>query len=662
MTERITLGSNIASLRAQRNLNRATDEVESVFARLSSGQRINSASDDAAGLAIADTLKSKRRIFTQGVRNFNDGLSLLSIADSAIEQLSNITTKLMELATQSANGSVSAAQRAALDEEAQALSDEFTRITQTTTFNGRNLFDSSFGSLSLQGSIGNDGSITSGLGGAIGTGQLNSATSLSMVSGNGRDVATGDLNGDGTIDFVAVGSTATGTVMLGNGDGTFRAGGSLNTSVARTDVVLGDMNSDGILDVISASGATVSINLGNGVGGFGAATTFSAGLSVAELEVGDINGDGALDVVVAGSETIQVETSNSGPPYYTPYYSYYQAASVKSLLGNGSGSLSGASLIRQSSSTASYYYTTIALELNDVNSDGNLDIIMGENRRNSTGGSGGYLITMLGDGSSGFTETDNDILLGWRSITSIEIGDINGDGKKDVVATAAQYYNYTLSSLGVIAFNGANNGTFSESLSLSTSGSTSADSDLVLGDINSDGNLDIVSTENDNINIRLGNGNGTFAANSSTTNSAWRLADADINGDGVIDILSVNNTGSIKALTSRTTDGVAPLLEFSLQSAQEAKEALTMFRNKLNILSSQRGKIGAFQSRLGVGQNVLQVTAENFAAAESRIRDTDVADDSSKLVRLSILQNSSTAILSQANLQPSLVLTLLNGG
>jgi len=100
----ITLGSNIASLRGQRQLAKTSAELGTVFGRLSSGQRINKASDDAAGLSIADSLKANSRILIQGVQNLNDGLSLLSIADSAIENLSDIVIRLEELAAQAANG------------------------------------------------------------------------------------------------------------------------------------------------------------------------------------------------------------------------------------------------------------------------------------------------------------------------------------------------------------------------------------------------------------------------------------------------------------------------------------------------------------------------------------------------------------------------------
>ena len=142
---KVTLGSNIGALKALRSLQKSTERLNSVFQRLSSGQRINRASDDAAGLAIAESLKADQKIINQGVRNLNDGATLLNIADSALESLSAITLRLKELAQQASNGTLSGTQRQVLDKEAQALSKEYTRIVQTTSYNGIKLLDGSLG-------------------------------------------------------------------------------------------------------------------------------------------------------------------------------------------------------------------------------------------------------------------------------------------------------------------------------------------------------------------------------------------------------------------------------------------------------------------------------------------------------------------------------------
>jgi flagellin len=132
----ISLGSNIASLQAQRRLANATDRLGRTFERLSSGQRINRASDDAAGLAIADSLKAQQRIASVAIRNANDGISTIAIADSALGEIGNVLSRLAELAEQSANGVFSTTQRSALSNEFVALGSEIERIASTTSFNG----------------------------------------------------------------------------------------------------------------------------------------------------------------------------------------------------------------------------------------------------------------------------------------------------------------------------------------------------------------------------------------------------------------------------------------------------------------------------------------------------------------------------------------------
>jgi flagellin len=132
----LSIGSNIASLQAQRRLNINTEGLSRAFERLSSGQRINRASDDAAGLAIADTLKADQRVASVAIRNANDGISTIAIADSALSEIGNVLSRLAELAEQSANGSYSTTQRSALQNEFTALASEIERIAVTTTFNG----------------------------------------------------------------------------------------------------------------------------------------------------------------------------------------------------------------------------------------------------------------------------------------------------------------------------------------------------------------------------------------------------------------------------------------------------------------------------------------------------------------------------------------------
>ncbi|MCI5066510.1 flagellin FliC [bacterium] len=132
----ITLGTNVSSLQAQRRLSISTDLLGSTFQRLSSGQRINKAADDAAGLAIADSLRADQRVASVAIRNANDGISTIAIADSALGEIGGVLSRLAELSEQSANGVYSNSQRSALQNEFSALGSEIERIAVTTTFNG----------------------------------------------------------------------------------------------------------------------------------------------------------------------------------------------------------------------------------------------------------------------------------------------------------------------------------------------------------------------------------------------------------------------------------------------------------------------------------------------------------------------------------------------
>ncbi|EGQ9314198.1 flagellin [Vibrio parahaemolyticus] len=146
----ITVNTNVAALVAQRHLTRATDMLNQSMERLSSGKRINSAKDDAAGLQISNRLQSQMRGLDVAVRNANDGISIMQTAEGAMNEVTNIMQRMRDLSLQSANGSNSQAERTALQEEVTALNDELNRIAETTSFGGRKLLNGTFGKSSFQ--------------------------------------------------------------------------------------------------------------------------------------------------------------------------------------------------------------------------------------------------------------------------------------------------------------------------------------------------------------------------------------------------------------------------------------------------------------------------------------------------------------------------------
>jgi len=156
----VYINTNISSLNAQRQLGHAGSKLDTAMERLSSGQRINSASDDAAGLAISNRQTSQIRGLDQAVRNANDGISLIQTAEGALQESTNILQRMRELSVQSANGIYGDGDRATLDAEVQQLVSELDRIAETTSFNGQNILDGSTKSVDLQ--VGSDANQTIG--------------------------------------------------------------------------------------------------------------------------------------------------------------------------------------------------------------------------------------------------------------------------------------------------------------------------------------------------------------------------------------------------------------------------------------------------------------------------------------------------------------------
>ena len=152
----MVIGTNISSLTAQRHLASSRADMEQSMERLASGKRINSAMDDAAGLAISHKLESKIAGLNQGIRNANDGVSMLQTAEGALEQTSAILNRMKELATQSSSGTYSTADRSSMDLEFQALLGEVTRISNTTDFNGKSLLNTNSSATFVVGDTGTD--------------------------------------------------------------------------------------------------------------------------------------------------------------------------------------------------------------------------------------------------------------------------------------------------------------------------------------------------------------------------------------------------------------------------------------------------------------------------------------------------------------------------
>ena len=233
------INTNISSLTAQRNLMSSQASLSMSMQRLSSGLRINSAKDDAAGLAISERMTSQIRGSNQAARNANDGISLAQTAEGDMAQISSNLQRMRELAVQSANGTNSASDRAALDGEVQALSAEIDRTAQNSSFNGNKLLDGSFVAQKFQ--VGANGSAndsitvasiasarTSSLGG--------SGTSTSTTRTSTAVSATALVAGDLTLNGLQVGASSVGASAGQTASSAFSKAAAINAVSAQSGV------------------------------------------------------------------------------------------------------------------------------------------------------------------------------------------------------------------------------------------------------------------------------------------------------------------------------------------------------------------------------------------------------------------------------------------
>ncbi|MBC3955387.1 flagellin domain-containing protein [Pseudomonas triticifolii] len=191
----LTVNTNVASLNVQKNLGRASDALSTSMTRLSSGLKINSAKDDAAGLQISTKINSQIKGQTMAIKNANDGMSLAQTAEGALQESTNILQRMRELAVQSRNDSNSAADREALNKEFTAMSSELTRIANSTNLNGKNLIDGTASTMTFQvgSNIGSSNQITLTLSASFDADTLGVGSAIS-ITGTTSDEAEGSFS------------------------------------------------------------------------------------------------------------------------------------------------------------------------------------------------------------------------------------------------------------------------------------------------------------------------------------------------------------------------------------------------------------------------------------------------------------------------------------
>lgn len=614
-----TINTNIASLNAQRNLDRSQGALQTSLQRLSSGLRINSAKDDAAGLAIAERFTTQIRGLNQAVRNANDGISLTQTGEGALSEITNNLQRIRELAVQSANATNSNSDRAALDLEVQQRLAEVDRIANQTSFNGRKILDGSFGNAAFQvgANVGETISVALGTSmrqgsiGAVATAQSVDLSSLITAGAPATNevLAVFTTNAIVPTDYSSIPATA------GSDSIDFGSGPLANDTVTVNGVTFTFANSTDPSTVDSATAVTVNVDYAGGATAADAINAFEAAFAAAVADSQTSGALGTLTATAGGPTTTTISDSQLG-----------LAATV--------------------GRTVTASAATVTQDVTGSDAD---------NSANAT-------LTIQAPGDSVFTvNLDSNITSAADLVTAIQ----NTAGYAAADFTVAEssgqlVFTEKVGTTGAFVIGGTAGITGTST----TSGVTAAAA--VPG---------ASVTVNGDFSIQLGSAAAVNVANG-TYSSAQALADAVNtalagNGYASLDssnrlIINANEDITIAGATGLTTLGFAATntAAGSLQGANvttvaDANTTIQRIDSALRSVSDLRSTFGAVQNRFESTIANLGATVENLSAARGRIEDADFAAETAALTRAQILQQAGVAMLSQANQLPQNVLALL---
>ncbi|NIB43248.1 hypothetical protein HBA55_26810 [Pseudomaricurvus alkylphenolicus] len=283
----LVINTNVAALNSQRQLVKSGEDMTQAMERLSSGRRINTAADDAAGLAISNRMTSQIRGLNQAVRNANDGISLIQTAEGALDETTNILQRMRELAIQSANGIYADKDRATLDAEVQQLLLELDRIAETTSFNGQKLLDGTLGNVDLQ----------------VGA-EANQTISFSIQAMNTDELGLGGISPDLSGDRI--------TLPLQLDDGDILINGESVAAFDSTTQSLSELFNDITENVDGVTAQGFNVIEGASVG-TGALDSAGPNPDVLNITLASIDGQPSTTYSVSGTQTLQemVDAINS---------------------------------------------------------------------------------------------------------------------------------------------------------------------------------------------------------------------------------------------------------------------------------------------------------------------------------------------------------------
>jgi flagellin len=593
------INHNIAALNTYRQLTNNNTIGNKALEKLSSGLRINRAGDDAAGLAISEKMRGQIRGLDQASRNAQDGISLIQTAEGALNETHSILQRMRELAVQAANDTNTQIDREEIQKEINQLTSEINRIGNTTEFNTMKLLN---GERSIQ----------------TGADPSKDQTIYSIINGSGGDVSV---------------QRAVGITITAGSEAAWRSaivGGITIAADASADEAInwGDIDRDETANVVlkkTADGGlnvklTATDNTGNA---FVHETTFSAD-------------------VMKGAAVNGVYTAEFHGVSFNLNMEEFQGAAADSTV-----TLDLATAAATNDTTGNYGlqndYASGGAKFNSFKVDGTNAALAGI----------AYLEISITDGNditvTGYAANGTTVLL--NDVTTLDTA----------LAAAGDKFVYNENGIS-----------FEFELINDTDGTTLIDdfatnklsvADLVAEvqtetiegtKVISDGSLlmQIGANTGQSMAIDIGDMRSLALEVSSSTSAATKQV-TDSMGDKVTAYYTAIAT------VTKGTDNTAIEYALDVTTSSKAAAAITVIDQAVSAVSSERSKLGAFQNRLEHTINNLGTSSENLSAAESRIRDVDMAKEMMEYTKMSILTQAATAMLAQANQQPQSVLQLL---
>lgn len=682
----LVINTNVASLNSQRQLLSSGNALDRATERLSSGQRINSAKDDAAGLAISNRMTSQIRGLDQAIRNANDGVSLIQTAEGALQETTNILQRMRELSIQSANGIYSDADRKTLDAEVQQLILELDRIANSTSFNGQKLLDGSLGKVDLQ--VGADAGQTitmkipamdaKTLGmGFVGVDMLGGQIDLSTLLINENDILINgqsiaksleSYNGfnivgppavaaqtlDKLVDLInknVLGidaSTYAQATATAAGTGVLESGQVFQVAITKLD---GTLTTIQVSNTKNIQELAEKINTESG-GLLNATVGENSKLSIAGLNVSQfVITDGSLPANSAGGSINGtyagrlVLESEHGDPITITRGSTGTLAQLNSLgfrENTNAGQIEGVGI-----TTPAVAWNVGDLTINGViitNKD--TDSLLGKiNAINASQQDTGvtasvFSSTTLDFGGIDLTAITAPLLMNGEPI------DIDG------LTTIADV---------VAAFNAKTDVTGISASLLGTRVVLEGNSAAITFGVDAT-NTGLADLNGEALQIQSGTGaRTTISATTETVPGGIRLTSA--NGSPISVKLGPNAVAATMGLleSNVTAEGAfgTAIASISIDSVQGAQKALGVIDNALTTINDARSQLGAINNRLDFTMSNLANVSEKTSASRSRIVDADFAAETAALSRAQVLQQAAQAMLAQSNARPEQVLQLL---